>query len=87
MTLLVKTQNTLVYAIIVTDGTSNEEVITSLASASDGLSSLQNLHLAVVGISPEHRAKFSKGFSPISDRVQFAGTDEEITNLFRTLGE
>ncbi|MDV3351275.1 hypothetical protein QGP82_21405 [Leptothoe sp. LEGE 181152] len=76
-----------IYAIIVTDGSSNEELITSLASVSKGLSSVQNLHLAVVGISPEHRAEFSKSFSPISGRVQFAGTDEEIASLFRTLGE
>ena len=82
-----KNPDSMVYAIIVTDGSSDDELITSLASASESLSDLPNIHLAVVGISPQHRAQFSKGFIPISDRIQFAGTDEEISSLFRTLGE
>ena len=82
-----KNPDTLVYAIIVTDGSSDNELITSLASASEGLSDLSNIHLAVIGISPQHRVQFSKGFISISDRIQFAGTDEEISSLFRTLGE
>ena len=82
-----KNPDSMVYAIIVTDGSSDDELIVSLASASEELSGLPNIHLAVVGISPQHRAQFSKGFIPISDRIQFAGTDEEISSLFRTLGE
>ena len=74
-------------AIIVTNGSSDDAFITSLASASNGLSNLPNVHLAVIGISPKHRAGFSKGFTAIRNRVQFAGTDEEIDSFLRALGE
>ncbi len=76
--------DTRVRAVLATDGSSEDEVINAILAASNTLSNYSNFQIAVVGISPRHRAKFSNGFSPISSCVQFAGTKAEIDSLFRS---
>ena len=76
----------IIRAIVVTNGTSDDIVIDSLFGASEPLALYENVHVAVVGIAPEHRAAFSQGFIPIRDQVLFASTKEEIVALFRAYG-
>lgn len=75
-----------IYCYVVTDGTSNPQVIAKLREISKTLKqyNLETAHLFVLGLNPKHRLSMAEGFAPIGDRVEFASNNyDEWVQLLR----
>lgn len=75
-----------IQAVLVTDGSTDEDVIASLASVSKELAQYEKLFVSVVGVDPEHRPEFARAFSPMPAQITFSGSPEELATKFRSIG-
>lgn len=75
-----------IQAVIVTDGSTDSAVLSSLAGATDKLADYDNVVLHVVGVAPEARMPFSGGFSALP-HVTFSSSVEEMAVKFHAFGE
>lgn len=77
--------NEVIYAVFLTSGTSAQKAISHMEDVAAQVVPCGNVHLLVLGVSPTHRAPFSRAFSPLSDHVQFATSPEEISSVLLSL--
>lgn len=72
--------------VILTEGTSNSDVIQALQVSSQELAQFPRIRLLIAGVDEDNRLPLSQAFTPIEDQVQFfGGGTVELDELLRIL--